>query len=61
VPRFGLFGFVRFQVLKAACMKMTAFWDMVPCNIDGVNPLITGAYSLIIRAITLMTGGSTNL
>jgi hydroxylamine reductase (hybrid-cluster protein) len=60
VPRFGLFGFVRFQVLTAACMKI-AFWDMVPCNIDGVNPLITGAYCLIIRAITLMMGGSTNL
>jgi hypothetical protein len=28
---------VRFQVLKAAGMKMTAFWDIVPWSLVKVN------------------------
>jgi hypothetical protein len=28
---------VRFQILKATCMKMAAFWDMALCSLVEVN------------------------
>jgi hypothetical protein len=37
---------VRFQVITAASMKMTAFWDIVPCSVVGVDRHFRGAYFL---------------
>jgi hypothetical protein len=37
------YEFLRFQVLKAASMKMTVFWDVVPCVLAAS----------IIRALTM--------
>jgi hypothetical protein len=37
---------VRFQVLKAASIKITAFWEMVPCNIVEVDRRFRHAYKL---------------
>jgi hypothetical protein len=31
------FPYVKFQVLKAASMKMTAFWDIVQCSLNEVD------------------------
>jgi hypothetical protein len=30
-------GYVRFQVLSAASMKMTVFWDIVACSLVEVD------------------------
>jgi hypothetical protein len=37
---------VRFQILMAANMKMTAFWDIVPCSLVEVDRRFRGAYCL---------------
>jgi hypothetical protein len=42
---------MRFQVLTAASMKMTAFWDIVPCSLVEVDRRFRGPDD----------GGSTNL
>jgi hypothetical protein len=35
---------VRFQVLTAASMKMTAFWKIVPCSLAEVDTRFRDAY-----------------
>jgi hypothetical protein len=37
---------VRLQVLTAASMKMTAFWDTPPCSLVEVDRHFSGAYCL---------------
>jgi hypothetical protein len=37
---------VRFQVLTAAGMKITAFWDIAHCNLVVVDRRFRGAYCL---------------
>jgi hypothetical protein len=36
----------RFQVLTAKCMKMTVFWDVVPCSLLEIDRRFRGAYCL---------------
>jgi hypothetical protein len=38
-----IFTPVKFQVLTAASMKMTAFWDIDPCSLVEVDRRFTGA------------------
>jgi hypothetical protein len=38
--------FVGFQVLKAASVKMLAFWDIAPCSLVIVDRRFKGAYCL---------------
>jgi hypothetical protein len=37
--------YIRFQVLTAACTKMTALWDIAPCSL-GIDRRYGGAYFL---------------
>jgi hypothetical protein len=37
---------VRFQVLTAASMKITIFWDVAPCSLVEVYRRFRGAYCL---------------
>jgi hypothetical protein len=37
---------VRFQVLKAASMKMEVFWVVVPCSMVNIDPCCRGACCL---------------
>jgi hypothetical protein len=37
---------LRFQVLTAASMKMTAFWDIAPCSLVKVDQCFRGSYCL---------------
>jgi hypothetical protein len=37
---------VRFQVITAARMKMTVFWDVTPCSLVEACRCVTGAYCL---------------
>jgi hypothetical protein len=37
---------VRFQVLTAASMKMTAFCDIAPCSLGEADPRFRRAYCL---------------
>jgi hypothetical protein len=37
---------VRFQVLTAASMKMTVFWDVAPCSLVDVYRRFRGTYCL---------------
>jgi hypothetical protein len=37
---------VRFQVLMAAGMKVTAFWDIAPCSLIEVERRFRGVYCL---------------
>jgi hypothetical protein len=37
---------LRYQVLTAAYMWMTAFWDIAPCILTEVDRRLSGAYSL---------------
>jgi hypothetical protein len=37
-------GYVRFQVLTAAIMKMTAFWDIAPCSLIEGDRRFRGVY-----------------
>jgi hypothetical protein len=37
---------LRFQVLMAASMKMTVFWDVAPCSLIQTDPCFGGAYCL---------------
>jgi hypothetical protein len=40
-----MFSFcVRFKVLTAASIKVTAFWDIAPCSLVGVDRLFKGTY-----------------
>jgi hypothetical protein len=41
-----LIELVRFQVLTAASMKMTAFWNTAPCSLVEVDRRFRGAYCL---------------
>jgi hypothetical protein len=36
----------RFHAFTAANMKMTAFWNIAPCNLVEVDPLSRDAYCL---------------
>jgi hypothetical protein len=38
--------YVAFQVLMVVGRKMTAFWDIVLCNLVGVGQRFRGAYCL---------------
>jgi hypothetical protein len=37
---------MRFQILTAATVKRTAFWDIAPCCIVEVDRRLRGAYCL---------------
>jgi hypothetical protein len=37
---------VRFQVFTVVSMKMTVFWDVVPCSLVEVYQCFRGAYYL---------------
>jgi hypothetical protein len=37
---------VRFQVLTAASMKMTVFWDVAQCSVVEIDRRFRGAYCL---------------
>jgi hypothetical protein len=39
---------VRFQVLTAASMKFTVFWDVMPCSEVDIDRRFRGAYFLMI-------------
>jgi hypothetical protein len=39
---------VRFQVLTAASMKLTVFWDVLPCSQGDVDQRFRGAHCLLI-------------
>jgi hypothetical protein len=45
----GLPYWVRFQVLLAASMKMTAFWVIAPCSLLEVDQGFRGAYCLCLQ------------
>jgi hypothetical protein len=53
--KFGM----RFQVLMAVSMKMTAFWDIMPCNLAEVDQCFRGSYCL--HHLGNMDGGSMHL
>jgi hypothetical protein len=38
--------FVGFQIIMAANMKMTDFWDVAPCNLIEIYRRFGGAYCL---------------
>jgi hypothetical protein len=38
--------FMRFQVVTAASLKMTDFWDIALCSLIGVDRRFRGAYLL---------------
>jgi len=40
---------VRFQVHKAASMKMTVVWDVVPCSLVETDLRFGGAYCLHLQ------------
>jgi hypothetical protein len=42
---------VIFQILMAASLKMTAFWDIAPCSLAEVDRRFRGAYCLRYQAI----------
>jgi hypothetical protein len=37
---------MRYQVLTAASMKMTVFWDIAPCRLAEIDRHFRGAYCL---------------
>jgi hypothetical protein len=43
---FFLYSFSRGDYGSLHCMKMTAFYDIAPCSLVGVDPLFRGAYCL---------------
>jgi hypothetical protein len=45
---------VRFQVLRAASVKMAVFWNVVLCSLAEVYRLFTNAYCLHQVIIALM-------
>jgi hypothetical protein len=45
---------VRFQVITAASMKMTVFWDIAPFSPVETDRHFRGAYCLHHQIITLM-------
>jgi hypothetical protein len=56
--KFNVEELVRFEVLTAASMKMSAFWDVAPCRLLEVDRHFRGAYYLHHRPDY---GGSTHL
>jgi hypothetical protein len=48
---------VRFQVLTAASMKMTVFWDVAPCSLVEIYRRFRGAYCLY-RFVLMMEAAS---
>jgi hypothetical protein len=44
---------MRFQVLKAASMKMTVFWDIAPCSLVEIDRRFGDAYYLGAVALTM--------
>jgi hypothetical protein len=44
---------VRFQVLTAAAVKMTAFWDIALCSLVEVDRCFIGAYYLYYQGYYL--------
>jgi hypothetical protein len=49
---------VRFQFLKTASVKMTVFWDAVPCSVLEVYLRFRDAYCLYHQGFN--DGGSTH-
>jgi hypothetical protein len=45
---------VRFQVLTAASMKLTVFWDVALCSLVEVYRRFRGAYSLHHQGVALI-------
>jgi hypothetical protein len=52
---------VRYQVLTAASMKMTVFWDVAPCSLVEVYRRFRGAYFLHHGATSQKTFSDTSL
>jgi hypothetical protein len=46
------YSYVRFQVLAATVMKMTAFWDTAPCSLVEVHRRFRGAYCPYPRSLS---------
>jgi hypothetical protein len=42
---------VRFQVLTAASLKMTAFWDVAPCSVVEIGRRFRDATASIMKAM----------
>jgi hypothetical protein len=51
---------LRFQVLTAASMKITAFWDVASCSIVEV-PDVSGVYTVSINAMMMAARASETL
>jgi hypothetical protein len=49
--RYGLYSPVRYQVLMAAILKMTAFWDIAPCSLVEGDRQFRGCTASIIKAM----------
>jgi hypothetical protein len=49
---------VRFQVLTAAGMKMTVFWDVAPCSLVKINDFLEVLTVFIIRVIARLHGAT---
>jgi hypothetical protein len=45
---------VKFQVLTAASMKMTFFWDIAPCSLAEIDRRFRGSYCLHYTAIIIV-------
>jgi hypothetical protein len=43
-----------FQVLTAASMNMTVFWDVVPCSLVEIDRRFRGAYCIQILIALMM-------
>jgi hypothetical protein len=54
--------YVRFQILRAASMKMTTFWDVAPCSLVEQTDVPEASTASIIRVVNHPDdGGSTHL
>jgi hypothetical protein len=50
---------MRFQVLTAASMKMTDFWDVTPCSLVKFTDISEVLIVSIISTIALVMGAAT--
>jgi hypothetical protein len=54
-------SYVRFQVLTAASMKMSVFWDVPPCSLQGIDRSLRGSYCFHHQNDRTDNGGSNHL
>jgi hypothetical protein len=45
--------FMRFQILTVTSMKMTAFWDIAPCNLTEVDRRFRDVYCPIVMTLIM--------